>query len=268
MCLIMSGYKMADFKQLQYQFAQAIRQPEKSLGHQGVKIEARRLAIYQSLFFNNIVEFVSNTFPVLKSLYVESDWHQLIRLFFSQYRSDSPIFTEIPKAFLAFLTDEYQLTETDPIFTRELAHYEWIELDVSIRQLNTDKASGLKDDTAFSKQSPSIAQIKNETFFLSPLASLVSYPYPVHQISQTFQPTEPSEQTYLVVYRNDQYEVNFLQINAATVFMLDLIDRKVANTHTQLLNRLIEAMPQVSQTALQQGLIDNLKQLKNLTILI
>jgi len=60
---------------------------------------------------------------------------------------------------------------------------------------------------------------------VSPLAWSLSYHYPVHRICADFQPAEPPDKlTFLVVYRNREDRVRFLEINAVTARLLQLLE--------------------------------------------
>ena len=91
---------MQDFQLLQLQFGQAVRQPEQ-LDFAGIAPE--RLAVYQQLLFNNVLNFVSSAFPVLCSLHDEADWQQLVRQFFRQSVATSPYFLDIAGQFFEWL---------------------------------------------------------------------------------------------------------------------------------------------------------------------
>ena len=52
---------------LQKSFAAHIRDPQRVAAPEGV--EDRRMEIYRDLFFNNIKNFISGNFPVLRTLY-------------------------------------------------------------------------------------------------------------------------------------------------------------------------------------------------------
>lgn len=107
-----------DFKQVQQSFIDYIRDPQKPVPS-GVPLE--RMQVYRELFFNNVMGFVSNAFPVLKSLYSDSQWQALVQAFFSQHDCKSPIFIDIAGEFLQFLQFEYSPAESDPPFMLELA---------------------------------------------------------------------------------------------------------------------------------------------------
>ena len=207
---------MKSLRETQHAFIQHIKNPEDNPFDHG--IEDRRLKIYRELFFNNILSFLSSGFPILESLYSEQQWKDLARIFFIKHDCRSPYFIDISKEFVEFLSNEYKLSESDPIFMRELAHYEWLELDVSVRKSSqmTKKWDGF---------SP-ITQVQ-----MSDLATLVSYQYPVHQISAEFSPSQSSEIVYLVVYRDTTDKVNFTLINAVSAHLLNsaILERMASN---------------------------------------
>ena len=201
-------------KQL-YEFAAHIRDPETQPAPQN--IEDRRMGIYRDLFFNNIEGFLSGTFPVLKSLYEEDAWLELARSFYSLHRCQSPYFLEISREFIDYLQSEHQPRDVDPPFMFELAHYEWIELALSI-----------------SREEPQLAEIDREGSLLdghpvmSPLAMLLTYAWPVHKIKPEFQPQQPSAQpSCIIVYRDADDDVQFTEVNLATAKLLQQLENNI-----------------------------------------
>jgi hypothetical protein len=211
----------------QFEMADFLRAPDTKPAPLGV--EARRLKIYQDLVYNNIESFISNGFPVLRSLYPDGEWHVLVHRFIDGHRCHTPYFLEISQEFLRFLTQEYQPTDFDPPFIAELAHYEWVELALDVSEESLD----------------GLAQLDNpllEIPALSPLAWVLSYQFPVHKIGQGFQPTEAVEPTFLVVYRNREDAVRFMQLNPATARLLELIRDNTDATGAMLLSRLAQEL--------------------------
>lgn len=249
---------MTSFKDTQYAFVEHIRDPENNAFEGG--IESRRLAIYRELFFNNIVGFLSSGFPVLEEIYGERNWKNLARKFFSQHDSRSPYFVDISKEFVEYLSNEYEMTDSDPEFLQELAHYEWLELAISIRK-SVQTAAVFPVTEASENTIP-----KSVTF--SELATLASYQYPVHQLSKTFQPQEPAEITYLVVYRNDLEEVNFTLLNSVSAHLLTLIQQSERALVTELIDNMINALPQLPEDQVRTGTLDTITQFLNQQILL
>ena len=221
---------MAAFQKLQYDFTRHIRDPQHHAKPEG--IEARRMAVYRNLLFNNIQSFINNAFPVLHSLYAEKAWLALIRQFFADYRCQTPYFVEISQEFLIFLQDTYQANENDPAFLSELAHYEWVELDLMLSKetLNLDNINPHGDLLA---QRP----------MLSPLCSPLAYQWDVQHISVDYQPQQmPAQATYLIVYRNHDDEVKFIEANPVTARLIALLQSEQKLSGEALLRQIAAEM--------------------------
>ena len=93
-----------DFREIQYAFAKHIRDPENNPAP--TDAEDRRLAIYRELFFNNLRNLISQTFPVLKKLHSKEKWATFIRQFMVRHQAQTPYFLEVPKEFVDFLQNE------------------------------------------------------------------------------------------------------------------------------------------------------------------
>ena len=215
-----------------------LRDPQNNPAPEG--IEPRRLKIYEDLVYKNIEGFISGGFPVLRSLYTDDDLHGLVRIFIDQHRCHTPYFLEISQEFLRFLTEEYQLRESDPLFIAELAHYEWVELALDVSLEDLANVTELHDPVL-------------EVPTLSPLAWLLSYQFPVHKIGKSFQPSEAVEPTFLVVYRNPKDDVCFMELNPATARLLELIRDNTGATGASLLAQLSEELGMPSETVAEFG---------------
>jgi len=126
---------MLDFQRYQITFTAHIRNP--AANKKPAKVPNTRMAIYREIVFNNIFDSVSACFPVCKSILGARVWRKLIRQFFADYQADSPIFREIPQQFLQFLDTAKDL----PDYSKQLAHYEWVELAVGAQQDDAIKLS-------------------------------------------------------------------------------------------------------------------------------
>jgi hypothetical protein len=220
----MAGGALAD---QQRAMARYLRNPEEQAAPEG--IEPRRLKIYEGLIYNNIEGFISGGFPVLRSLYGEDDWHELVRSFIDSHRCHTPYFLEISQEFLNFLMEEFSPRDCDPPFMVELAHYEWVELALDVSEGELPESEPVSD---------LMAAIPS----LSPLAWLLSYQYPVHRIGAEFRPAEAGEPTYLVVHRGPEDTVGFMEVNAATARLLALVRDNQGESCEQLLRGLAVEM--------------------------
>ena len=126
----------AEFQEKQYAFARHIRDPKNNPAP--IDTEDRRMAIYRELFFNNLLNLLGQTFPVLEKLLTKDKWRSLIRQFMVNHEAQSPYFLEVPQEFVKFLETGYTLEDDDFPFLIELAHYEWVELALSVSDDKND----------------------------------------------------------------------------------------------------------------------------------
>jgi len=239
-----------DFQKQQYAFAAHLRDPEKHPAPSGV--EDRRLAIYRDLFFNNVSKLLAGTFPVLKKILPEEDWNHLIRDYFSRHQSHTPLFLEVPQEFIKFLEEERGEHPEDPAFILELAHYEWVELALSVEEFELDLSEVDRNGDPL-----------RGVPVLSTLAWPLAYSFPVHRISPDFQPAEPpQEATFLVVYRNMDEKVGFLKINAVTARLMELMQDNSSRSGEQLLRKVAEEINHPHPDTVVQGgaeIMENLR---------
>jgi hypothetical protein len=197
--------------QRQYDFAAHIRDPAGNPAPED--IEDRRMNIYRELFYNNVEGFIANGFPVLRTLTGDNDWHAMVRDFFSRHHCHSPLFLEISREFLNYLEKERGEHPEDPPFLRELAHYEWVELALSIVEADEPTMAIAVD-----------GDLLSGCPLLSPLAWALSYRFPVHRIGPQFQPQAPDNHlTYLLVYRDPEDEVVFIELNTVSARLFALL---------------------------------------------
>ena len=250
---------MADrpsFQETQYAFAAHIRDPEKNPPPDG--IEDRRMAIYRNLFFNNVVQLLARTFPVLYKILGDDDWRVLVRDYFSRHEAHTPLFLEMPREFLQYLEKERGQVEGDPAFLYELAHYEWVELALSIdeREVSTD---GLDQDGDLLEGRPEV----------SPLVWSLQYRFPVHTISPDRQPSGPSDQpTFLVVYRNDDGRIGFLEINAVTARLIELLVESEVASGREALQKIAEELDHPRPETVVAGGLDIMQDLRSRQIIL
>jgi hypothetical protein len=240
----------ADFQRKQLALAAHIRDPERAPPPVG--IEDRRLAIYRQLFFNNLQSLLGSTFPVLKKLHAADRWQALVRDFMIQHRAHSPYFLEIPREFLDYLEKTRGVREEDFPFLLELAHYEWVEVALSV--------STAEDDFSAIDRHGSMldgAPVK------SVLAWPLSYRYPVHRISPDFMPEQPGDQpTCLVIFRKADDELEFRELNPVTARLLELVtDSDGRETGQNLLSRLASEIGFDNEAMMRHGL-DMLNQMR------
>ena len=233
---------LPEFQRYQLAFTAHIRNPKTNKAP--AQVDDARMAVYREIVFTNILNSVSTCFPVCVQVLGERDWEKLLRQFFAKYQATTPIFREIPQQFLQFLNTEKDL----PIYFQALAHYEWVELAVSSQPTTPPKLSKIPD-------------FLNEKPVLASANKLLQYNYAVHKISARHKP-KTSAKTYLLVFRNLDNKVKFIELNPITFQLLSLIEENNM-TGKQALMRLAEELKHPDANAIIQFGLEILHDLAN-----
>lgn len=218
----------AAFQQYQLQFTAHIRDPERNAMPAGAS--PRRMGIYVELMFNNISGQLASNFPVIRQLHTDARWDALVRDFMIRHQCQTPHFPEIALEFIAYLQTERDASGDYP-FLLELAHYEYAELAVDISQDEEPPAHDPNGD------------LLSAPIVLANTAWNLSYQWPVHEIGPEFLPEQPpAEPTHLLVYRDRQDAVHFMEITAPTQWLIQHLKENPQATGQQTLTALAQQM--------------------------
>ncbi|TDR16820.1 DNA-binding domain-containing protein [Marinicella litoralis] len=214
------------FKQAQVDFAAHIRNPEANKIPD--QIEHRRMAIYLELFINSIAGLLAGSFPVIRSLYKETAWKNLVRDFYRMENNKTPHFPEIPREFVEYL--KHRQADPNKPFLYELAHYEWIELHLEKHNIEINKNPAI-DTNDLLMAIPEV----------SPLVKVQAYQFPVHQIKASNQPKQPLDQPlFMLIWRDTEYQVHFSELNPFSALLLETLINNKKATGQQVLETLGE----------------------------
>jgi len=207
-----------DLREQQAAFAAHLRDPVANPAPTG--IEPRRMAIYRDLFFNNIAGLLAGNFPVIRRTLGEEAWNGLVRRFYANHRSRTPLFPELAREFIRFL--EEQAGADDPPWLLELAHYEWIELAVQI------------DDSPLPAHDPD-SDLLDGVPVVSPWIRALAYQWPVHTLGPGHTPsTPPPAPTLLLVRRDADGSARFAAISPLLYRLLELLGEGGRSGRAQL----------------------------------
>jgi hypothetical protein len=220
------------FRARQYEFAAHLRDPDRNPAP--ADVEDRRMQIYRELFFNNVVGFLGDYFPVLIAILGEERWKLLVRDYYRDHVSHTPLFPEMVTEFLQYLAEERaggerSDPEPDPPFMHELALYEWIK-------------SGLKlaDDDAADELIDPAGDLLDARPVVSGVAWGLSFTYAVDQISKTEQPEGPADEPlHFLIYRNGDDKVIWSRLNAVSARLFALLDDESPITGRAALERIV-----------------------------
>jgi hypothetical protein len=158
----------------------------------------------------------------------------------------------MPGEFLDYLSFRRTPRDSDFPFLQELADYEWAELAVGIRETQMDD-SAIDGDGDLLHGVPA----------LSPLTYIGCYRFPVHRIVPKLIPTEPNDTpVHLLVYRNREDEVKFLELNLVAAQLLQRIEANEKQTGMALLTAIADEINHPNPTTVIEGGVQLLMELR------
>lgn len=199
---------LPEFQRYQFAFTAHIRDPQAHPRPAGV--EARRMKVYTELLYNNVEGFLLSCFPVIRQVLGARRWTKLVHAFFATHRSHTPYFRQIPDEFIQYLQGEWDAGEDYPPYTLALAHYEWIELVLSVSNRSADREVDTTGDLLDGVPVP------------NPVLANLRYDWPVQRIAPR-RKVQPAE-TFLLVFRDAEDAIQFSEINAFTARLLALLE--------------------------------------------
>ena len=237
--------KVLPHQQYQAAFNAYLRNPEQQVKPKGVN--TKRINIYREIVFNNFSASICACFPVLLSLLGKRRFNKLARYCFANHHFGSPLFADISKAFVVFLQTLDLSLHDLPLFTAQLAHYEWVELHVAKLP---DKPES-RSPVCVIEQASDLAKVILQ---LAPAHMLLRYDYPVQQLSRKHANLAASH-TYLLVFRKANFNIEFIQLNAVTYHLLQRIHLEQATVTYHLTQLAQTLLPHLSlQTLSEFGL--------------
>ncbi|HEY0505874.1 MAG TPA: putative DNA-binding domain-containing protein [Lysobacter sp.] len=184
-------------REQQHALARHLRDPS---GHPPPPgLEERRVRVYRELFFNSIESLLGGSFPVIRATLGDVAWKVLVRDFYANHRSRTPLFPQVAGEFVSFL-DTRSSDPRLPPWLFELAHYEWVEQAL------------LVSDASLPAHDPE-GDLLDGVPLLSPLAMPLAYRWPVAEIAPDRVPdAAPETPTTLLVHRDAGHQVRFVRI--------------------------------------------------------
>lgn len=232
-----------NFIDTQKEFVAWLRDPQNSPAP--AAIESRRMAIYRRLVRNNVANFLTSGFPLLKARTSSHIWQSWVDTFISSHHSKSPYFSEIGREFVFFL--EQHNSPSLGQFERELARYERMDVDAMFALVPADL------------QPADFDKIEEQRWVVSPAAFLDQFYFPITSLqADQEQPAKHEQPKFVLVYRSlnesASVRVQFLELTPLTAVLVELLQQSPEQNQHELLVQLQPLLPQLNAEQLTQGL--------------
>ena len=142
-------------------------------------------------------------FPRAARNFERRKWAKPVARIFAEHRCHTPFFRQIPDEFVQYVQSERGVRAGDPPFMPELAHYEWIELVLSV----SNKAAELDRSPRwrFDQRSPGLeSRLSLAAIRLSRTARLGP---------STNRAPRPHNPPISLVFRDADFTVRFIELN-------------------------------------------------------
>jgi hypothetical protein len=189
-----------------------LRDPRRVKRPEGVP--ARRAGLYGELMLDKLAGLLCPCFPVTQAV-LGLRWPRLVRQFCREGQCQTPLFREVPGEFVRWLLATPDTDVPLPPWLRELVHHEWSELAVETAPF--DEAPGWVLDPAVDAHGHWHGKVPRP----NPAMMNLHYQWPVHRIGPRVRPRKPVP-TFMLVYRDRDEQVCFVQLNAVSSRLLHL----------------------------------------------
>jgi hypothetical protein len=250
---------LPSFQHYQQAFTAYIRDPLQQPRPKGVP--AKRMDVYKEIVFNNLFESVSACFPVAQKILGKRAWLALVRRFLREHSANSPMFRQIPEEFVNYVTKINLSDETKlPHYLASLCHYEWVELLVSSMDETSNEVI-----RNIQHINPMVDLLAYQPVF-TPTMQLLNYEYAVQRISPSYKPKEKVN-TQLLVYRNAEDIVRFVELNPVTHRLIELLHDST-NTGEQALTMIANELNHPQPASVLQFGLEILNDLRDQGIIL
>lgn len=177
--------------------------------------DADRLKVYAELLYNKFDESLTACFPVINRILGDIAWRALVLEFIDNHTCRTPYYRRIPDEFVQYLR---QIRPEDPElpFLADLAHFEWVELQLSIAE-----AIDLPHHILTAEQ------LLRAVPVFAPVMQLQTYQWPVEDIGPNYLPTEvPEDITYILGFRDHHEQVQFVALSTATAHLVQRLHNR------------------------------------------
>ena len=238
---------------LQKRFADHIRDPDNNPAPEG--IEERRLAVYRRLFFNNLSSLFAVNFPIARKTLSDEQWRRLIRAFMLEHRATTPLFPEIGREFIRFVSEHPEHLEEWP-WLAEVCHWQFLGTRVRNDEAELDAVDVNPE-----------GDLASGTPVINPTLRTAQYRWPVDEIDAAHPPRQPSA-TALAVFRRPDDRLGRMKINAVTGRLLEILQENSGTSGQECLRTLAAEMEHPDAAALVEHGIRLLTSLRSRSLLL
>lgn len=226
----------------QIAFTRHLRDPKSSAPRARLGARAH-IRLYGDLILNDMDAHLSACFPIARAVMGKRAWKALVQDFVKHHDCATPYFHEIPDELVSYLATDSSRSVQGPPFLKELMHYEWSELVLSVSGDSAPRAL------------PVNGLLAEGVPVLNPILAITDYRYPVHRIGPRFKLDVPPQATHILAFRDAAYHVRFLSLNSVTMRLMAILMDERLSGQEAVQNVVHELSLPDPETAIAGGLV-------------
>lgn len=221
---------------------------------QQAEFKQEKIQIYRQLVRNGFNDVVSPCFPVLSAILGQQQWQQLTHAIYSSQPLTNACYTTLAYQVVKYLQ---HTPLKDAPFAADLAHYEWLELEIMLNAVEEMHHSCPSSNTS--------KDLMRQPIQFSPNCRLLNYDYPVQRIDIGHQPNQTNP-TFILAYLGSQ-QVEFIELNPLSHQLLSYLKAHQCSAQS-MLESLIEMNPTAQSKQLNQELHELLIELHRAGVIL
>lgn len=173
----------------------------------------KRIAVYRDLVKSSFSSLISNIYPHTKRFF-NKKWNELLSKYIETYPPSSPILNKAAEHLPKYLSKRKDILKKYP-FIGELAHYEWLEVEIYERDGETAKRR---------------RGGKNKGLILNPIHEICKFEYPIPEIIERLVDKRKigkitKQPTNVLIYRDPKtLQVRFIELSDGALTYLQLLE--------------------------------------------
>lgn len=190
-----------------------------------------RLHNYRRLIHTIFWESLADAYPITKSILNEEQWNCLVDDFISNNPCQEPQLFRMPFSLIAFVENNDYCEKFSLPFLIDLLHFEWVEIEVHTMEDLQEEPFETKTD------------FSTGNIVFNPYLRIIQLKYPIHKL-KTEDISLVKGNYFLLVYRQDNGTVQYLELNVFTTNLLEQLCQYSAElTFNDSLEVIFSAVP-------------------------
>lgn len=169
--------------------------------------DQERLLHYRNLIYNIINGALESAYPITVNVLSEEHWKAIVTDFVTHHKCQNPQLLKMPFELIGFVEQQQYASLFEIPFLLDLLVFEWAEME--IHDMPDVDEEHCKSD----------GDVIHDSLVYSPYFKIIAMTYPIHLL-KTHNIAEHKGGYYVLVYRDADCEVNYLQLNQFSYLLL------------------------------------------------